>query len=82
MQCNRPTDSKNGEFKRVYYVFSLLIYSPFALRIVSRAFITKTLWWDDFFHMVAVVRTALDPSSPRVPWQFANQPLDRPSPCL
>ena len=57
-QCDRPTDSKNDELLAVYYVFSLLIYTPFFLRMLSRFFITKKVWWDDFFHFVAIVCTA------------------------
>lgn len=54
-QCNRPTDSLNGQFKLVYWLFSVFIYGPYGLRIISRGFITKQLWWDDFFHTVAIV---------------------------
>ncbi|KAK7955279.1 Integral membrane protein [Apiospora saccharicola] len=53
-QCNRPTDSLNGSFRLVYTLSSIFIYIPFVLRIISRVLITKQLWWDDFFHTVAI----------------------------
>lgn len=54
-QCNRPTDSLNGQFKLVYWLASVFIYGPYGLRIISRGWINKQLWWDDFFHTVAIV---------------------------
>jgi hypothetical protein len=50
-----PYPSRSAGFVRAAAIIASITYPIVVLRFISRIFITRCLWWDDWFILIAVV---------------------------
>ena len=56
IQCDRPHNSRRNAVVATQIAACVISYSLVILRVISRIWATKRLWWDDWFHIGAAVR--------------------------
>lgn len=56
VQCNRPHDNRHAVIEVMALFTPIAIYSSVILRLISRLWTVGSLWWDDWFHIIAAVR--------------------------
>ena len=55
--CNKPSDSLQGLLEGFQIITAIIPAVMISLRVVSRLMGGSKLWWDDWLHIFATVRT-------------------------
>lgn len=53
-----PYPSRSAEIIRITIIITAVTYVVFALRCVSRYMVARTIWWDDFALITAIVSSS------------------------